>query len=659
MQLDALIYKTNSNLLQYGDTKLFNINYFSVENSIKILKDTKKNKILVSRLDSDSISSNNNNMKYLADIIKDGDKYYFVPFMNELSQERDSIKDIPWLIYYNKTEPEINHEYYIKEGDVIKLGNAVFKVKLIQVNNNNNLNKDIYDGEYEENIKNENNGENNTFILAGSANHSLILNDEDKFNNLGNLNIHKITIFPNTKKNKDIKKEKNKNKLCRICYQEEDESLINPLIRPCKCSGSMKYIHLKCLLLWLKSKTIRNQSSVMEHNDFFNSYFINEKIECELCKEQFPDYIKHNNIKYCLIDFDYIQENRIKKHSNPLAQNFVNTNNDVNNENENNNIENKDEKKNNNFIILDAIYPLNDGNRYRCIIKFQENNQIIIGRGLENQLVLNEITVSRMHCSLNIQKNKFGKNEVKLQDCGSKFGTLVLLQSNRYEIIKDNPLHVQIDNVYLKISMPYTKSFFSCCNAEVIDGNKSYENVNIQFIKKNYKFNVLTEGNSDDDDNDNNNINEDKSDKNKINKNDNSDKCNINKIKEEKKLELIDDNKNNIDDLILYDIKKEYFIKQNMKNTLEKTDKNEKNNIKADNKGKKQNVLALKKLNIIKEIKDKKNISATSPKNKIESDGNILIDAKSEIILNKKNKKLDINSEGIESIVISVDKEEN
>jgi len=124
-------------------------------------------------------------------------------------------------------------------------------------------------------------------------------------------------------------------------------------------------------------------------------------------------------------------------------------------------------------------------------------------------------------------------------------------------------------------------------------------------------------------------------------------------------LELIDDNKNNIDDLILYDIKKEYFIKQNMKNTLEKTDKNEKNNIKDDNKGKKQNVLALKKLNIIKEIKDKKNISATSPKNKIESDGNILIDAKSEIILNKKNKKLDINSEGIESIVISVDKEEN
>ncbi len=405
-------------------------------------------------------------------------------------------------------------------------------------------------------------------------------------------------------------------------------------------------------------------SKKINYNDYVvlkNSYIeIGEKYK--KLKEDFQNTNKilkeyQNQIN----EFNQSKDNisiMLKKIKEQLNKEKSENKNNIENKKENNN-ENKDEKKNNNFIILDAIYPLNDGNRYRCIIKFQENNQIIIGRGLENQLVLNEITVSRMHCSLNIQKNKFGKNEVKLQDCGSKFGTLVLLQSNRYEIIKDNPLHVQIDNVYLKISMPYTKSFFSCCNAEVIDGNKSYENVNIQFIKKNYKFNVLTEGNSDDDDNDNNNINEDKSDKNKINKNDNSDKCNINKIKEEKKLELIDDNKNNIDDLILYDIKKEYFIKQNMKNTLEKTDKNEKNNIKDDNKGKKQNVLALKKLNIIKEIKDKKNISATSPKNKIESDGNILIDAKSEIILNKKNKKLDINSEGIESIVISVDKEEN
>lgn len=37
--------------------------------------------------------------------------------------------------------------------------------------------------------------------------------------------------------------------LCRICL---DPGLTtNPLIIPCKCSGSMKYIHLVCLQMWL------------------------------------------------------------------------------------------------------------------------------------------------------------------------------------------------------------------------------------------------------------------------------------------------------------------------------------------------------------------------------------------------------------------------
>ena len=37
-------------------------------------------------------------------------------------------------------------------------------------------------------------------------------------------------------------------KVCRICLdEEEDISSGNPFITPCKCTGSMKYIHLSCL----------------------------------------------------------------------------------------------------------------------------------------------------------------------------------------------------------------------------------------------------------------------------------------------------------------------------------------------------------------------------------------------------------------------------
>jgi hypothetical protein len=41
--------------------------------------------------------------------------------------------------------------------------------------------------------------------------------------------------------------------ICRICFESESESL--PLIFPCKCSGSMRYIHEDCLKIWLLSQS--------------------------------------------------------------------------------------------------------------------------------------------------------------------------------------------------------------------------------------------------------------------------------------------------------------------------------------------------------------------------------------------------------------------
>lgn len=35
---------------------------------------------------------------------------------------------------------------------------------------------------------------------------------------------------------------------CRICYVED----VNDLISPCKCSGSIKYVHLACFEAWLE-----------------------------------------------------------------------------------------------------------------------------------------------------------------------------------------------------------------------------------------------------------------------------------------------------------------------------------------------------------------------------------------------------------------------
>jgi E3 ubiquitin-protein ligase MARCH6 len=49
-------------------------------------------------------------------------------------------------------------------------------------------------------------------------------------------------------------------KACRICHESDD-----PLFYPCKCSGSIKYVHAECLKQWLR---------------------INKKKKCEVCGEE-------------------------------------------------------------------------------------------------------------------------------------------------------------------------------------------------------------------------------------------------------------------------------------------------------------------------------------------------------------------------------------
>lgn len=41
--------------------------------------------------------------------------------------------------------------------------------------------------------------------------------------------------------------------LCRIC-QMPSASSDNLLIEPCKCTGSLQYVHQECMKKWLQSK---------------------------------------------------------------------------------------------------------------------------------------------------------------------------------------------------------------------------------------------------------------------------------------------------------------------------------------------------------------------------------------------------------------------
>lgn len=64
-------------------------------------------------------------------------------------------------------------------------------------------------------------------------------------------------------------KQLNDSDLCRICY---DESLKEPLICPCKCSGSIKWVHESCLKKWID---------------------LSNKTQCPQCKYQYKKICKY------------------------------------------------------------------------------------------------------------------------------------------------------------------------------------------------------------------------------------------------------------------------------------------------------------------------------------------------------------------------------
>lgn len=68
---------------------------------------------------------------------------------------------------------------------------------------------------------------------------------------------------------------------CRICLNNESTEE-NPIISsPCRCSGSIRYVHLKCLQKWLLDQVVERR------NEYFHSYSW-QMLKCDICKTQYP-----------------------------------------------------------------------------------------------------------------------------------------------------------------------------------------------------------------------------------------------------------------------------------------------------------------------------------------------------------------------------------
>lgn len=342
----------------------------------------------------------NNKGEKLIEILSEENSYKlkFNQFQID-DKENISTHNSAWfLLRKNIMSPRLN-TYQLNEGDIIKIAKISFLVRTIKFHNIN-LNED------EDKKKNE-------LQLNKSFSNTLYENNENK------------------------KKEEESGKVCKICYNEEDTDE-NPLIHPCECTGSLKYIHLNCLRYWLSTSIC----TLIDSNDDYSIYNF-KQLKCKLCQKKFPDYILHNSKLYEILDL-HTQINY------------------------------------NSFMILESLTLDNLNNNYFYIISLDNKEEIDLGRAHESNIRISDISVSRHHCTFSVNKKA---KKVFIHDNNSRCGTLILIQSPSIKLIEDMTLNIQIGSTYFEILNTNFLWIFNCCNASEKSNEDCYYIQNV--IKNN------------------------------------------------------------------------------------------------------------------------------------------------------------------------------
>ena len=332
---------------------------------------------------------------------------------------------------------------FSQNSSIVK-GQEVIKGTFINDDNKLRINADLSKiNSFENNciLSNRNRSNNSNFLNINIKNkNSFFL---PRINSSEELLVIKHKKNPKKENSKKIKinhqklKIIQKNRVCRICYGE-DSSKDNPLIYPCICKGSMKYIHYLCLKNWLNSK-VESMEDYSEENTIIS--YNTKDICCELCKTQFPDYIRYKEKLYNITFYK------------PNFKEFLV------------------------FESLKCDRNSNNKSRYINIISFENKKFINLGRSNKCDFSIPEISLSRFH-SL-IYKIK---GELFIEDNKSKFGTLILVQNNNIEINNYMPLKLQIARIYIKIKKDLPL-FYSCCNSNIIDDQKlDYQEQNQKYL---------------------------------------------------------------------------------------------------------------------------------------------------------------------------------
>ena len=367
-EMDAILFRMRKSFKSYNYEMINPI----LENKINISginKNFLNNKIWFSVKSKNNLEGNIQNYRLNKnDIIKLGRKKYNVlELYFSVREEKDKIND-----------------------DNFDQNNNISYISSINKNSKPIFNIDIKVNQYKIN-KNEkyekiNENENKNETLPESKDKVKFITGREIKNETNNESGNKNKfINKNGNKNETINERKNKNNYdnCLKCFEfNSDEE--NPLIRLCNCK---KYIHYKCLKEKLAGK-IEEKENI---KSTVKKYII-QKFNCEICLKpyQFRFRIPEFNRIYNLIDLILPKER--------------------------------------DYICLESLDYIKDNNNIKTFYVVKLNDEeITIGRKFNNDIIDNDVSISREHAVLIY--NKYNGN-LFLENKSGKFGTLVLVRGN-------------------------------------------------------------------------------------------------------------------------------------------------------------------------------------------------------------------------------------
>ena len=194
-------------------------------------------------------------------------------------------------------------------------------------------------------------------------------------------------------------------RLCKICYSEENDRENNPLVHLCNCNGGLRFSHFMCIKKWMETKLQIKENE----KKTVKSYNI-KSFNCEICKTPYPFKFKLNGIEK---PFELIELEK------PVGCDY---------------------------IVLESLNQMKENCNIKSIHVIQlGTDELIIGRGHESDIRINDISVSRSHAKLRYDMEN---GTILLRDLKSKFGTLILIKKPLQ--IKEKKIHIQIGRTYIE-----------------------------------------------------------------------------------------------------------------------------------------------------------------------------------------------------------------